>query len=396
MLDSILISFFVGFSLLIIYHHVGFPWLLNKLTKNKKNPTASPLQRGFSSDQNDALLPSISIVIPAYNEERWITEKILNLSFIDYPADRLSIYIACDGCTDHTVEKARLASQQAECRDLNIEVISFKENKGKVAVLNGVIQCLDTDLVALSDVSALISSDGLLIAAEHFKQPEIGVVTGHYQLLNPGSESEQAYWEYQSNIKKNESKLASTLGTHGAFYLFRRRLYKHLPSDTINDDFIIPMDIVIQGYRAIYDENINILELEQTTDSMDHNRRRRIAAGNMQQLVRLKTLINPKFGHVSLLFVSGKALRVIVPFLMLGAWFISAVLAFSYILFFILFAIQTLIYAYGLMCHYRHKTPKNRYLKLINYLVSGHYAGLIGSIKYLIGFTEKRWHKVQL
>lgn len=394
MLDSTLIALFIIAGLLIVYHHAVFPVLLKKLTKNKQTSQVTPNKRGFLNSQQDEMLPSVSLVIPAYNEEEWITEKILNLSFLDYPSDRLSVYIACDGCTDNTVAKARLAAAQLECHDLNIDIIDFTENEGKVAVLNKVIEPLNSDLIALSDVSALISTDGLLMAVEHFKQADIGVVTGHYQLLNPGSESEQAYWQYQSDIKKNESKLASTLGTHGAFYLFRKNLFTPLPGDTINDDFIIPMNIVAQGYRAIYDENINILEMEQATDSMDHSRRRRIAAGNMQQLIRLKKLVNPKFGSVSLMFTSGKALRVMVPFLMVIAWLSSAVLAFSYVVFLILFILQSLIYSYGLVCHYLHKTPKNRYLKLINYLISGHYAGLIGSVKYLLGLSQKRWHKV--
>ena len=91
--------------------------------------------------------------------------------------------------------------------------------------------------------------------------PEVGVVNSHYQLYN-AQDGEQSYWLYQSKIKQQESLLASTLGAHGAFYIFRSKLFTELEHDTINDDFILPMRIVEQGYKVKQLKDVHALELE--------------------------------------------------------------------------------------------------------------------------------------
>ncbi|MEH6453415.1 MAG: glycosyltransferase family 2 protein, partial [Psychromonas sp.] len=260
MINSIMITTTLICMFLVIYHHLGYPLILRWF--NKRNPrlvtVASPRQ--YTNSQADDDLPKIAIVIPAYNEQEWIAEKIRNLAILDYPLKRLQIVIACDGCTDQTYAIAAKTAAETECFHLPIQIINFTKNRGKVAVLNQLIEQLDCDLVALSDTSALLSIDALLLAAERFKDSDVGVLTGHYGLLSPGSEGEQTYWNYQSEIKASEAALGATLGAHGAFYVFRHHLFEPLPADTINDDFILPMNIVAQGYRAEYENGINALE----------------------------------------------------------------------------------------------------------------------------------------
>ncbi len=273
-------------------------------------------------------------------------------------------------------------------------IINFSRNRGKVAVLNELIADLDSELIALSDTSALISIDSLLIAAQRFKDPHIGVLNGHYQLLSPGSTGEKAYWNYQSSIKASEAALGSTLGAHGAFYLFRRTLFEPLAPDTINDDFILPMKIVAAGYCAAYENSINALELEKSDSSQDHLRRRRIAAGNFQQLLRLKQLFLPRYGGVAFAFISGKGLRVLMPFLMISALLGSLLLAPDYLLFSALAGLQLLTYllaSWELLCRPKRS---NKISKLLAYLVGGHIAGLIGTLRYTLRLDKGRWTKI--
>ena len=301
---------------LVVYHHAGYPIILRMLRQRRQATKPDAIKRGYQYTTRDDDMPSVAIVIPAYNEAQWIAEKIRNLAVLDYPPKQLQVIIACDGCTDDTASIARSVAQEPACQHLQLECRDFSVNRGKVAIINDVVSTVECDIVALSDVSALISIDALLIAAGHFKDPEVGVLNGYYRLLNPGSEGEQTYWRYQRQIKASEALLGATLGAHGAFYLFRRSLFQPLPVDTINDDFVLPMEIVSKGYRADYIDSINALELEQASDTMDHQRRKRIAAGNLQQLLRLKHLLLPKYKGVAFTFASGKGLRVLVPFLM--------------------------------------------------------------------------------
>lgn len=391
-LTLISITLFSGF--LVIYHHLGYPLILRLFNKKHSVTKLDIKPRHYTNSAADNNLATITMVIPAYNEALWIAEKIRNLSALDYPNHLLEIIIGCDGCTDNTFSLATAAAKEPECAHLNIKIIDFKVNRGKVALLNQLLAPIKSELVALSDTSALLSIDSLLIAAQRFKDPDIGVLNGHYRLLSPGSAGEDAYWHYQSQIKSCEAAMGSTLGAHGAFYVFRRALFEPLAADTINDDFILPMKIVAAGYRADYEDSINALELETTNSNQDQQRRRRIAAGNFQQLLRLKKLLLPRYKGIAFAFISGKALRVLMPFLMLTTLFGSLILAVNNLFFLILASLQLIAYWLAAWQLYFNSKYSNKISKLLAYLVSGHIAGLIGTLRYALRLDKGRWTKV--
>lgn len=378
---------------LVVYHHLVYPLILKLLNKavSENRPVK---QRHYCASNDDTQLPSITIVIPAYNEAQWIAEKIRNIAALDYPAEHLHVVIGFDGCTDQTFAIAQATAREPECVALNIKVVNFKKNRGKVAVLNSILATVECDLVALTDTSALISIDALLIAAERFKDPKIGVLNSHYHLLSPGSDGERAYWDYQSKIKLSEAALGSTLGAHGAFYLFRSELFEPLAEDTINDDFILPMKIVAAGYRADYEDNIHSLELEKASNAQDQQRRRRIAAGNIQQLIRLKQLLLPRYKGVAFSFISGKALRVIMPFLMIMSLLGCLVLAQNYMLFLVFSLLQLILYSLAGWQLLTKSKNSNKVSRLLGYLVGGHIAGLIGTVRYLLRLNHRAWNKI--
>lgn len=394
MLELLLIVITLGSGFLVVYHHVGYPLALRFFIKKQKPDKIINPPRQYHACRNDHKLPLVTLVIPAFNEQRWIDQKIRNTAVLDYPPAKLHVIVACDGCTDDTVNIAKQVALEPECRHLAIEVRTFQHNRGKVAVINDVIESTSSELIALSDVSALISVDALLIAAEHFKRPDIGVLNSHYRLLNPGSVGEKTYWDYQCQLKADEAALGSTLGAHGAFYLFRRKLFQQLAVDTINDDFILPMEIVAKGYRASYETRINALELECANGAADQQRRRRIAAGNLQQLLRLKRLLLPRYRGLAFAFASGKALRVLIPLLLINTFMGSIILAFNYEVFALLLLIQILIYAL-LSWHVLINPLSNHpFLHALSYLIKGHVANLIGSVRYLIGLEAGHWKRI--
>ena len=361
---------------LIIYHHAGYPILLRLLGKRRTDADSA----GNSTAAID--LPSITILLPAFNEERYIADKIRNLAFLDYPRDKLKILIVSDGSTDSTYQRALETLQEPECRDCSIKVIEFTRNRGKVAVLNRMISEIDSEILALSDISALISIDALRLAAQRFSDPQVAVVNGHYRLLNPGMAGEQKYWEYQSRLKADEASLGSVIGSHGAFYLIRTHLYQPLPEDTINDDFIIPMEIVRQGYRSVYEGDILALELEQAKADQDSHRRIRISAGNLQQALRLWGLLSPRHGGTAFTFASGKVLRVLMPYLMIIALIGSILLAPEHFLFWLAAVGQIAIYGLYLVLELLGLGDSSKALQALKYLLRGHFNNLRGSLGY--------------
>lgn len=375
---------------LVIYHHLGYPMLLMALSRRQQaQPQPTP-----PSDQ--CPLPDIVMVVPAYNEAAVIADKIRNTASLDYPASHFKLIIACDGCSDDTAAIAQATAQEPENRSLQIEIVEFEDNRGKVAVLNEIISHLECDCVALSDTSALLSIDGLQIAARHFCTPKVGVIAATYHLLTPGNAGEARYWQYQTRILSAEAQLGSPIGVHGALYFFRRPLFSALAEDTINDDFVLPMSIVAAGHQAVYEPEIIALELEQATDNMDQRRRIRISAGNLQQLLRLPTLLNPRFGGIAFAFFSGKALRAVMPLclllqLLLCCWLAhtsSLLLAISTLQ--IITLLAAVIVPHLTPTHMRLPTP----ITTLFYVVNGYRCGLIGSLRYLAGLERGRWTSV--
>ena len=339
---------FILASSVVIYHHIGYPVVL-KLMAGKSHTAPPPFyHRHYHISPLDHMLPRVCLIMPAHNEAEVIEEKIHNLGAIDYPENKLKVIIVCDGCSDETAMLARGAASQEENCHLDIEVVEKPLNCGKVAVLNEAISLCQCDVVALSDISAILSTDSLLITAAQLSYEETGVVCGSYHFFHSLSVGEQAYWQYQRKIKAQESDLGATLGVHGAFYAFRRALFDRLPPDTINDDFTLPVSIVMQGYKCLYDSRIIALELEQACNEMDFNRRKRIAAGNVQQAIRHAGLLHPKFGKIAFNFFSGKFLRPLMPVFFTLILISSAWLSMRYPLFIPILVGQLAIYTYTL------------------------------------------------
>ncbi|WP_049536039.1 glycosyltransferase family 2 protein [Vibrio harveyi] len=397
MIDLLWTTGFVLSALLIVYHHVGYPLVLNWLSTRselrKVAKKATVKERCYKASKNDCILPTMTIVVPAYNEEQWIAEKIRNLASLDYPRDKLTIVIACDGCTDNTAEIAQNTIQEAICADTLFIIRDHAINRGKVTLINSEMKNITTEITVLSDVSALVSCDSLLLASQHYQNENIGVVNATYQIMATQNQGEAAYWQYQSNVKYKESLIGSTIGSHGAFYTFRTKLFTPLEPEIINDDFILPMRIVLQGYASIYEPRMLALELEESSDNSDFKRRLRISAGNMQQFLKLKKLLLPRYRGTAFAFLSGKVLRLATPYLMIMC-FVSSLLLMEYPTFQALLVAQLAVYSIALITYLIPAFNLFKPFKLINYIVVGHIANFAGGLRYLLGMENGRWKRV--
>jgi cellulose synthase/poly-beta-1,6-N-acetylglucosamine synthase-like glycosyltransferase len=368
------------------YHHFVYPKLLRTFANRARREHSAAKPAVMPSSE----LPMVTIIVPAHNERAVIAAKISNIAALQYPLEKLRVVIACDGCTDDTVAIAR--STIAALIAIRIDVIEYRLNIGKVAVLNEQVAAATSDIVALSDTSAILEPAALLRAVAHFTDATVGVVCPTYRLLHAGSEGERAYWDYQTRIKADEALVGAPMGAHGAFYLFRRKLWQPLPADTINDDFIMPMGIVASGYRAVYDSTIAAVELETTRPDQEFRRRVRIGAGNLQQVLRLPALANPLHPGRAFVFLSGKGIRPLIPFLVIAAGVASAVRAAEGEIFFLALlaagfaGIAAATYA---ITHRQRKLP--RIAIWLGYLVEGYAASLIGACRYAVGLEGRPW-----
>src|SRR5580693_1872058 len=98
-----------------IYLYALYPLLLAAVSRGFKRPPAS----------SQADPPSIGILVSAFNEENRIREKIANFNALDYPKDRLELWIGTDGSTDRTVQIVQ------ELADPRIHLVERPERSGK-------------------------------------------------------------------------------------------------------------------------------------------------------------------------------------------------------------------------------------------------------------------------
>lgn len=286
---------------------VAYPYTLHPLLLFCWSRFCQPVRPAGAEDR----LPALTILIPAYNEEACIADKIRNVLAADYPRQQLEIVVANDGSTDRTLDILDKLS-----KDYPIKIKNFSKNIGKINVLNAVLPSLGESIVVHTDASAMLRPDALRRLAVYFADPAVGAVSGLYRLRPAGASEarEDFYWKLETAMKAWEARIDSTLGAHGALYALRANLFAPLPPGTINDDFLIPIGIRRQGYRVLYEPQAISEDEEGLTTGF--GRRVRIMRGNWQQLHLLGDLLNPPQPWLLFFFTGRKLLRLIAPFFM--------------------------------------------------------------------------------
>jgi cellulose synthase/poly-beta-1,6-N-acetylglucosamine synthase-like glycosyltransferase len=218
---------------IIIYTYAGFPALLALWAKLRS--------RKVESDA--AHMPSVSLIIAAYNEETVIEAKLENCYELDYPADRLEVIVAADGSDDQTAE---LAS-----RDPRAKVMFLPERRGKMAAINRAVAAARGEILVFSDANNMYTRETLKELVAPFADSTVGVVTGR-KAIDDGrgrelDKAEGLYWRYESKIKAWESQIGSVTGVAGEILAIRRDIFHPPPVGTVNDDFVLAMQAAIEG-----------------------------------------------------------------------------------------------------------------------------------------------------
>ncbi|PSW11954.1 LPS biosynthesis sugar transferase SypR [Photobacterium rosenbergii] len=384
----------IALTLIIFYHHVIYTGLM--VVWGRKSPSAAEDHDNDNSiatpnaDHEVGEQPSVAILIPAHNEAEFVEAKLANLMMLEYPPEKLSVWVCCDGCSDNTADIVADWQTRYAKAGIRLELMDEPDNKGKVVRINQLLAAVkgQVDLIAMSDVSALLSIDALTQAAGSFRDQQIGALTCNY-LLAEAPEGEQQYWQWQNAIRQTESQIGNVMGGNGAFYIVRAELFSPLPEDTINDDFIQTMLVIKQGYQVQFNHYINSVELSPSTDQDTYQRRQRIGAGNLQQLIRCRFVFRSSHQGARWLFTSGKAMRTVMPFILVGYLLVSTILAFQGS------AIAQALLALQLVGYGAAALPllgiSNKVTNKLHYFIGGYAASLLGMTRYLMGHFRSGW-----
>ena len=322
---------------LVLYTYAGYPLALALLPR-RRDESAGGLD---SSRLRPEELPSVTIVIPACNEERWITRKIENTLALDYPADRLEIIVASDGSMDATAEIARGYETRG------VSVAEFSLRLGKQEMLNRLVPGARGEIVVMTDTNAILDRDALRALVAPFADPQVGCAIGKrvciIQERSMPSVAESFYWRYESWIKSAESRWHSCLAATGQLYAVRRSVFPHV--ERVGEDFYIPIKVLAStGLRISYVPGAVASIPAAASLTIEFERKTRAHVAFLISLPLLKELLLPGRTPVWWQFISHHVFRMLVPPAMLVALGCSAVLASSSSSFFIATLAQICFY----------------------------------------------------
>ncbi len=292
---------FWGAAAVIVYTYLGYAgwlWLRSRWFPKPVKPAP--------------YTPLVSIVMVVRNEAGVLEGKLRNLMELDYSNDRREIVITSDGSMDGTSE---ILSGYASRKQAH--VILNPESRGKAAGINDAVAAARGEIIVFTDARQKIEPAAVRLLVENFADPAVGCASG--ELMLGDSDSGEAakgmglYWRIEKKIREWESASGSVVGATGALYAVRRSLLLPVPPDTILDDVYIPMQVVRQGSRVVFDPRARAWDLPNLGTGREFARKVRTLSGNYQLLQLLPWLLR-KENPLRFQFVSHKLLRLLAPF----------------------------------------------------------------------------------
>ena len=374
----------------VAYNYVGYPvvlFILSTLSQAKSDLSYLMRRQTRRCTPPANYVPSVALLISAYNEESVIGAKVRNTLGLNYPQERLEVLFGLDAPTDSTAEILNQFEASA------FHIFHFSTRRGKLAVLRELAQRTSADILIFTDANTMLEPNCIRTLVRHFADPSVGAVSGEeVRMVAPGSDpaAESLYWRYESALKILESRMNCLQGGNGAALAVRRSLFN--PSrDSIVEDFQIPLEIRFNGYRVVYDPEAIAVEEITPGFSAQFARRIRIGAGNYQTLFGNFDYLNPANGLLTFSFFSHRVLRWLTPLLLLVAFFSSVMLA-TQPQFAMLLIMQSAFYAMAITGYWLKKLGKvPGPLAAPFHFCSMNLALLLGLMAYLRGKQSAVW-----
>jgi len=281
-----------------LYPYVGYPLCIALLKVICPRPIRSA-----------PVTPTVTVVISAYNEGSHIAATVRNKLSQDYPATLLDVMVVSDGSTDGTDEVLQtLASEEPR-----VSYLRQEPRRGKTAALNDVVGRARGELIVFSDANSMYRPDTVRRLVEAFADPEVGYASGRMLYVDPhGSlvgDGCTAYMRYENALRRYESAVGSVVGADGAVDAIRRSLFRPMRSDQL-PDFVLPLSVVEQNYRAVYVPEAVLEEETLWNESAEYRMRVRVALRALWALWDKRALLNPlRFPLFSWQLASHKVLR---------------------------------------------------------------------------------------
>ncbi|MFB6308740.1 MAG: glycosyltransferase [Haloarculaceae archaeon] len=259
----------------------GLPYAIYLLLAKLWNPQGSPANKRPAE-------PSVSIVLPTYNEERIVENKLRDIVSLDYPMDEVEVVIV-DSSDDDTRKIIRDFFADRQTPELTL--LEEDERRGLAPALNDAYAAASNEMVVKTDCDSKLAADALREAAANLADPDVGAVTGRNVDVLGGSDVEEGYRDVQATIQTLESHLDSTLIFHGPFSAFENDEIVPIDPDSIADDTELALKIRKNGKRVLFDPEIRYKEASHSEFGKRRAQKDRRAMGLIRLLLRNRDML---------------------------------------------------------------------------------------------------------
>ncbi|EPF4536875.1 glycosyltransferase [Enterococcus hirae] len=384
-MDSSMKVLFWIFAFFIAYTMVGYPVLLqilNKVLPHKK--------LNLNSDYS----PTVTVIVPAHNEDSVIEKKILNLLDLNYDSKKLDIIIASDNSTDSTNEITRKYESKYSGK---VRLYVVKDRKGKTNAQDEAVKIATGEVIIFTDANSMLDSNSVKQLVISLSDNNVGYVAGKLVYTNNQenitSESEASYWNIDLYMRKIESDLSSITAGNGSIYGVRKKDYMEI-NPIYSHDSIFPPKFVISGKRAIYNEKAIAYEKAGENDGDEFQRKVRMS----RKIIMINYIDFEKyniFKHslFTLFYFSHRTLRnnLYLMHIIIFLLNLFLVIATKNLMFIVFFLGQLAVYLIAFL----GRQSNNKYIKFISYYIMTILAQLVGALKEISGKSKPFWEKAE-
>lgn len=369
--------------ILSLYSYVLYPLILPIVALFYKHHRRLP--------QVTSTPPTVSILVPAFNESDNIKRKLDSLLSQNYPKNGFDIWVLNDGSQDNTGDIVR------QYTDPRIHLVNLPRG-GKAQALNYGAALSHREILVISDADTFWTPNTLISLVSPFSWPTVGGVAGQLIVQRQGTQlgfGDRLYRMLETFIRTQETRIGSTVSADGGLLAIRRTLYEPIPPD-VTDDFFISTAAVLNKQSLVFQPSAIAYDAGVPQAPHQFRRRIRITIRGMNSLWRRKTLFNPfKFGCYALCIWSHKLLRRFTPIFLFCLLLTNAIIWPRSAFYLLTLCIQLLGYGAAIsgLLYPRRTLPKP--VIITSYLLLNNLAMAAGLLQFLLGKRIARWHPEQ-
>lgn len=239
--------------------------------------------------------PTVSLVVPTYDEESMIKKKLDNIAEMDYPKEKMELIVVDSASKDRTADIAE--EWFKEHPSIKTKLVRQDKRKGMVNALNDGLKNIQNEIFVKTDADCLLLRESLRNAVKYLADQDVGSVAGLHIIESSKDTSsvraEKTYRNLYRWLRVGESKLYSTVLYEGELMLVRKHILDKIGFDEEigGEDVTTALRVTEQGFRAITAEDAYFIE--QTPYTWNEKFKQKIRRGRhvFQALWKYKYLI---------------------------------------------------------------------------------------------------------